>query len=72
MDQNQNSTNRKLEFPPLNPAMPNPNAFQDDRDLNSPYTLEDLADMTEEEARELIPRPDGYYGGSHGGYFTLN
>jgi hypothetical protein len=72
MDQQPKPTKRKLEFPPLNPAMPNPDAFQDDGDLNSPYTLEDLAKMTDEEARSSIPTPKGYYGGSYGGYFTLN
>jgi len=72
MDQQAKPTKRKLEYPPLNPAIPIESAFQYDGDLNSQYSLEDLAKMTDEEARALIPTPKGYYGGIYGGYFTRN
>jgi hypothetical protein len=72
MEQQAKSVKRKLEYPPLNKAIPIESAFQYDGDLNSQYTLADLAKMTDEEALALIPTPKGYYGGNFGGYFTLN
>ena len=67
MDQQAKLTKRKLKYPPLNPAIPIESAFQSDKDLKSPYSLTDLAKMSDEEARKLIPTPEGYYYyGMHG------
>jgi hypothetical protein len=45
--------------------LPDLSAMQSDEDLESPFTLSDLAEMTDEEAYRLIPTPKGYYGGDY-------